>query len=132
MFWKKRQPHTDRLIHETPDKRDAYRYPFALARRPVIEFRNKRVELIDISAGGVSFKDPGFKAADRDRITLHLEDEEIRFKYTLCIVIKILSIDRHKICHCVFETLDGEQTEAVHRFLLLKQKKDLREGRYSR
>ncbi|ACN15953.1 hypothetical protein HRM2_28650 [Desulforapulum autotrophicum HRM2] len=132
MFWKKRRPHTDMLIHETPDKRDTFRYTFALPRPPVIQFLNTTVELIDISAGGVSFKNHGFNPGDRDRITLHLGDEEIRFKYKLCIVIVIVSIDAHKICHCLFEAPDVDQTEAIHRFLLLKQKKDIRESLHPR
>ena len=113
------------LIHETPDKREAFRYLFVRPGPPVIVFCGRPVELIDISAGGVSFNDQGFTPGDSDRITLHLEDGEIRFNYTLCIVIEILSIDQNKICHCLFKAPDAQQTEAIHRFLLLKQKKDL-------
>ncbi|MDY0220785.1 MAG: PilZ domain-containing protein [Desulfobacterium sp.] len=133
MFWKKKQSRTDTLIHDTGDKesqdqRDAFRYTFTSSHTLGMRFCNKDVELIDISAGGLSFKDNGFNQGDRDRVSLLLWDGGLPFEYLLSIEILILSIDGSKICHCRFEDPEKDQTEAIHRFLLIKQKKD-RQGR---
>lgn len=131
MFWKKKQPRNDTFIHdngkkELQSRRGYFRYRFYWPHTPGIRFCNKDVELFDISAGGLSFKDDGFAKGDRDRISLLLSDEEHPFEYHLFIEIQILSIDAEKICHCTFEDPEKEQTEAIHRFLLIKQKKDRR------
>ena len=79
---------------------------------------------MDISAGGLSFMDNGFTKGDRDKVSLLLSDEDQPFRYLLSIEIRILSIDEDKICHCTFENPEKDQTEAIHSFLLIKQKKD--------
>jgi hypothetical protein len=130
LFWKKKQPRNETFIHdngknEIQSRRGFFRYKFSGSHNLEIRFLNKDVELVDMSAGGLSFRDNGFAKGDRDKISLPLRDKDRPFEYLLYIEIEILSIDAEEICHCTFENPEKEQTEAIHRFLLIKQKKDL-------
>ncbi len=117
------------IIHETENKRETFRYNPTPHDTLTIDFMGKSMDLIDISAGGVSFKDQGFAKGERDKITLDLRDPDLRMGQILSIAIRILDIDARSICHCIFETPSEEQTEAVHRFLLVKQKKEIKRNR---
>ncbi|MBI9092135.1 MAG: PilZ domain-containing protein [Desulfobacterium sp.] len=113
------------IIHETENKREAFRYNPTPPDALTIHFMGKSMDLLDISAGGVSFKNQGFAKGERDRITLALRDPDLKPGQILSIVIKILDIDAQDICHCIVEDPNEEQTEAIHRFLLVKQKKEI-------
>lgn len=117
------------IIHDTENKREAFRYNPAPPDTLTIRFMGKSMDFIDISAGGVSFKDQGFTRGERDRITLALQDPDLKPNQILSIVIQILDIDARNICHCIFETPSEDQTEAIHRFLLVKQKKEIKRNR---
>ncbi len=117
------------IIHETENKRAAFRFNPMPPDTLTIRFMGESIDLIDISAGGVSFENQGFAKGDRDRITLALRDPDLRPNQILSIVIKVLAIDAQDICHCVVEDPSEEQTEAIHRFLLVKQKKEIKQNR---
>jgi len=115
------------LIHNTENKREAFRYHPLSPNSLTVNFLGKNLPLIDISAGGVSFKNQGFIKGNRDLITLVLEDSELKPNHLLSIAIRIIHIDTENICHCLFENPLNDQKEAIHHFLLVKQKKEIRQ-----
>ncbi|WP_022668892.1 PilZ domain-containing protein [Desulfospira joergensenii] len=108
------------------DKREAFRYIFSRENRPSLSFLGKSVKLINISAGGLAFENNGFSIDDQDRIHLNLDIPDAKKKFVLTAMARISHIDRESICRCIFEDLDREQEEEIHRYVLEKQKKDLR------
>jgi len=115
------------LIHKTENKREAFRYHPVPSNNLTVNFLGKELPLIDISAGGVSFRNHGFIKGNRDLITLVLQDSDLKPNHLLSIAIRIIHIDAENICHCLFENPLDDQKEAIHHFLLVKQKKDLRQ-----
>ncbi|MCP4117640.1 MAG: PilZ domain-containing protein [Desulfobacteraceae bacterium] len=115
------------IIYETDNKREAFRYTPAPPDTMTIDFLDKSIDLIDISAGGVSFRDQGFAKGEQDKISLDLRDTDLKQSHVFSIAIRILDIDALEICHCIFENPSEEQVEAIHRFLLVKQKKEIQQ-----
>ena len=117
------------IIYETDNKREAFRYNPTPPNTLAIDFLGKSIDLIDISAGGVSFKDRGFAKGEGDKISLDLREPDLKRSRIISIAIKILDIDAREICHCIFENPSEDQVEEIHRFLLIKQKKEIQRNK---
>ena len=124
MFWKKTKPATDNIIHESEDKRTSFRYQFKDDQGIEIQFKTKRVRLLNISAGGMAFKNNGFKQFDYDFIKFTLEIPNFNGDNTFFAGLRILTISPEEICHCIFEQCSLDQHELIHRFVLEMQKND--------
>ncbi|MFH2057869.1 MAG: PilZ domain-containing protein [Pseudomonadota bacterium] len=123
MFWKKKKPATDTIIHESEDKRTSYRYQFKDDQGIEIQFKTKKVRLLNISAGGMAFKNNGFEQFDYDFIKFTLDIPNFTGNNTFFAGLRILSISPEEICHCIFEQCSLDQHELIHRFVLEMQKK---------
>ena len=109
------------------DKREAYRYIFRDGRRPYLTFLGKSTHLMNISAGGMAFKNNDFSLGDTDRIRLSLEDTSNPGETSILDTqTRIFHISRDGICHCSFEDLAPDQAERIHKYVLEMQKKDLK------
>ena len=127
MFWKKKKTtikKTD-ISHETRDKRKAYRYEFNDSQRLQIQFKDKPIQILNISAGGVAFKNNGFAQLDFDFIKITLDIPNFNGDTTFYAGLRILNIDAEDICHCIFEECALEQHELIHKYVLEMQKRDL-------
>ena len=124
MFWKKTKPATDNIIHESEDKRTSFRYQFKDDQGIEIQFKTKRVRLLTLSAGGMAFKNNGFKQFDYDFIKFTLEIPNFNGDNTFFAGLRILTISPEEICHCIFEQCSLDQHELIHRFVLEMQKND--------
>ena len=125
MFWKKKNPGTDILYYESNDPRESYRYHFKTGHGFQIEFKEKKVWLLNISAEGVAFNNLGFQKFDTDAIKFTLDIPNFNGNSTFSARLKILKIDENDICHCVFEQCPLEQQEMIHKYVLEMQKDDL-------
>ncbi len=126
MFWKKKKPEDDSFTHESSDKRNTYRYQFKENQKLEIQFQGKTVRLIDISAGGMAFKNNGFKPLDFDFIKFRLDIPDFNRDNTFFAGLRIINIDETDICHCLFEQCSLDQHELIHKYVLEMQKIELR------
>lgn len=125
MFWKKKGPITDAIKGVSPDKRESFRYSFKTDRALEITFKGKKVGVINISSGGISFGNADFRPLDFDHIRLRLDIPHFTGNTSFSAGLRILKIDEDNICHCIFEQCSLEQHELLHKYVLEMQKHDL-------
>mgnify|MGYP002725630250 CR=1 FL=1 len=125
MFWKKKKPETDEIIHSSEDQRVTYRYHFKNGQGFKIKFKEKVVTIINISAGGLSFINNDFQQFDFDSIKFTIDIPNFRGESTFSAGLRILRIDKDEVCHCIFEQCQLEQYELIHKYVLEMQKNDL-------
>ncbi len=125
MFWKKKKPVTDTIIYESGDKRQAYRYEFKPEQQLEVEFKGRTVRVINISAGGMAFKNNGFQQFDADFIKFDLDIPNFSGNTTFFAGLRILKISENDTCHCIFEQCSLDQHELIHKYVLEMQKHDL-------
>ncbi len=119
MFWKEKQDNSELFSFESNDRRLAYRVsPHANA--PIVfEFGGEKVQVVNIGAGGLAFKNKGFKRGDTQTIELLLPCQNI----TLAPILKINTVDDQNVCHCQFREIGEDEVEAIHQYVLDRQKK---------
>lgn len=125
MFWKKKKPHTDEFSSDSTDQRESFRYHFKDGQGFQVEFNGKKVWVLNISAGGISFKNKGFEQFDFDQVKISLDIPDFIGDTTFSAGVRILRVDEQGICHCIFEQCSLEQHELIHKYVLEKQKNDL-------
>ena len=119
MFWKKKNKQ-DKL--KAPDEaRQAYRVTPDPDNPLFLNMGGKSLEILEISSSGLAFKNQGFKAE-----TSHMIDFVLPTGGAIKTRIKILRIDEEDICRCNFVNLDIESEDALHHYVLVRQKDDLR------
>lgn len=121
MFWNKKEE--KKSFIKVPDEtRGAFRV-FPTKEEPIkVKFGGKVVHIVDISSGGLSFKDDGFKegAVEKVRFVLPGVDAEIRVK------LKIVKIIVQKgICACQFVKHSLDVEDAISEYALYRQKQDM-------
>ncbi|THB81398.1 MAG: PilZ domain-containing protein [Desulfobacteraceae bacterium] len=127
MFWKKKKHSDTELILDSGNKRDAYRYTFNPHEALELQFKGRTIRLINISAMGFAFKHTEFRKNDSDQVRFELPIPNYPGVSELSVRVRILSIDSHSICRCVFENCTAAQQDLIHKYLLEMQKKDLRQ-----
>ncbi len=133
MFWKK-QTENEKLFldFQSSNQRNAFRYKHGEKNGPEIVFPGKKLQLLDISASGVSFKAENFFAGTIEDVQLDLNDSETQKMPVLSLKIKILSKDNETgVCHCCFENITEEQEELIHQYVLNKQKAAIKKKKKS-
>ncbi|MCF6247748.1 MAG: hypothetical protein L3J69_10340 [Desulfobacula sp.] len=125
MFWKKKIAVNETINHPSEDKRESYRYQFAEGQGFSIYFKEKKIKVLNISAGGIAFENKGFLQFDFDFIKFKLNIPNFSGDSTFFAGLRILKIDKSQICHCILEQCPLEQHELIHKFVLEKQKNDL-------
>lgn len=111
------------IEYDTDSRREAFRYT-SLDGQPIfmMEFSGKSVSVLDISAGGLSFNGAGFKVGQIDRVILPIQP-------VLALDLKVVQIDENDVCHALFESITEAEGDILHRFVLERQKQDLRNGK---
>jgi len=126
LFWKKPKPAIDNNDPlETKDQREAFRYIFKGDRSLAMDFKGKPVRVINISAGGMAFRDEGFTRYDADQIHLHFDIPNYRGETLFSAQLRILDISNQGICHSIFENCTIQEYEIIHKYVLEMQKKDM-------
>ncbi len=118
MFWKEKQDNSEIFFFESNDRRSAYRVS-PHANTPIaFEFGGEKVQVVNIGAGGLAFKNKGFKSGDTQTIELLLPHRNV----TLAPILKINTIDDQNVCHCQFREIGEDEVELIHRYVLKMQK----------
>ena len=125
MFWKKKKPVTDTIVPDSDDQRESYRYEFEEGQGFEMIFQGKTVTVLNISAGGLAFKNSGFKQFDTDFVKFTLDIPNFTGNTDFYAGLRILNISENDICHCIFEQCSLDQHELIHKYVLEMQKNDL-------
>lgn len=79
--------------------------------------------VVDISSGGLSFKNIDFSVGDIFPVDFNLPYGIGRIETS----IEILKVDKNDFCRCRFGDLTDEQEDVIHRYVLIRQKEQLEE-----
>lgn len=130
MFWKKTKIHNPDILPDilldASNHREAFRYEFKPHDTLSIQFLDRTVQLVNISAGGIAFMNSGFIKNQADLVEFDLDIPNYPGNSDIVTKIRILDIDDHNICHCVFEDCSAIQQEIIHKYLLEMQKIELK------
>ena len=118
MFWKEKQNNSKMFSLESNDRRFFYRV-FPPVKAPMVfEFGGEKVQMINICADGLAFKNKGFKSGDTQTIELLLPYQNV----TLAPVLEVETIDDQNVCHCLFREIGEDEVEVIHHYVLKRQK----------
>ncbi len=118
MFWKEKRNNSEMFSFESNDRRSSYRVSPSANAPIAFEFGGEKVQVLNIGAGGLAFKNKGFKSGDTQAIELLLPHQNV----TLTPVLEINTIDDQNICHCNFSAVGEDEVELIHQYVLNRQK----------
>ncbi len=122
MFWKKSKPEEPMYNIELDERRSSYRvcpnekYPVYL------ELNGVSVNVIDIGAGGLAFRNTNLKEENNFHVSIGLTGR----KALLNVDVHILRIDSRDICHCCFTKISDHDVESIHLYMLKVQKEEIK------
>jgi hypothetical protein len=119
LFWKKKIKQDEKL-KAPKEARQAYRVSPDTENPLLLSLEGQSLEILEISSGGLAFKNKGFKAENTYKVDFVLPTGGAIRTH-----IKILRIDEEEICRCNFVNLDMKSENALHRYVLVRQKDDL-------
>lgn len=120
MFWKKKIKQ-EKKIEAPEEARQSYRVTPDPENPLFLDLEGNSLEIVEISSGGLAFKNQGLKEGSS-----HTIDFVLPTGSAIKTRIKILRIDEKNICRCNFVNLDVESEDSLHRYVLVRQKDDLR------
>jgi len=118
LFWKEKQNDSEIFSFESNDRRLAYRVSPHSNAPIVFEFGGEKVQVVNISAGGLAFKNRGFKSGDTQTIELLLPYQNV----TLSPILGINTIDDQNVCRCQFREIGEDEVELIQQYVLKRQK----------
>jgi len=128
LFWKEKQNNSEIFSFESNDRRSSYRV-LPPANAPIVfKFGGEKVQMVNISAGGLAFKNKGFKSGDTQTIELLLPYQNV----TLAPILEINTIDDQNVCHCRFREIGEDEVEAIHKYVLKRQKEVMQSQKASK
>lgn len=122
MFWKRKLNSSEMFTLETNNRRSSFRVSPNEEAPILIKFGNKEVRVINIGAGGLAIENMGFVKGDSHLTNFKIPGQDT----TISVVLKITGICQQNICHCCFIDIQEEDVEAIHKYMLARQKEDLR------
>ena len=123
MFWKKKTKETSKKLFKNPTTtRGAFRVYPSKENPILLKIGSTPLSASDISASGVSFPNQDFKLGEKYSMELTLPNDEIMKLET-----EILKIDEKNICRCKIIGLNPDQEDAIHYYILARQKEELAE-----
>jgi len=126
LFWKKPKQTIDtRDPLEAENQRESFRYVFKGEFHLSMNFKEKPVQVINISAGGMAFRDEGFAQYDVDQIDLLFDIPNYRGEPRFSARLRILNISDQGVCHSIFENCTIPEYEIIHKYVLEMQKKEM-------
>ncbi|MDC0946513.1 PilZ domain-containing protein [Nitrospinaceae bacterium] len=125
MFWKKKTKDKDtsnKLFKNPTATRGAFRVYPSKEKPILLKIGSTPLSALDISASGVSFSNKDFKLGEKYSMELTLPNDQ-----TMELETEILKIDEKNICRCKIMGLNPEQEDAIHYYILARQKEELAE-----
>ena len=122
MFWKKKSEEPRKMFKVPEQSRGAFRIAPDPNEPIVLKVGGgTEVNVLDISSGGLSFKNVNFKVD-----TLYDANFSLPNGVAIKTKIKILRITDNQVCPAVFIDLNPEWEDEIHRYVLIRQKEDLK------
>ncbi len=118
MFWKKKTSKKNLLDYDFNSRRETFRLQSEAMGPAVAIYNDILVEMVDISAGGISFALEKCKKGDSGTIQLELPGHIIQ---SISLSVEILRVSENKLCHCRFTDIDEETEEMIHQYILFRQ-----------
>ena len=125
MFWKSERNNSDMFSYETDDRRASFRVYPSEDEPIVFRFGEKEIRVIDIGAGGLSFKNNDFTGKNTHPVNFGLPGQNSKISTTL----EVIKIDQKNICHCRFKGIQEDAVEKIHQYVLTRQKAFIRANR---
>ncbi len=120
MFWKKKNK-PEKKLKAPEEARQAYRIAPDPENPLFLNVEGNSLEIVEISSSGLAFKNQGLEAG-----STYTVDFVLPTGGSIQTRIKILRIDEEGICRCHFIDLDVQSEDSLHRYVLVRQKDDLR------
>lgn len=129
MFWKKKP--TDDLSIELPEadddtleRRESFRIS-TTSDDVLVRIGEQDCRVVNISAGGLALKASGLREGYKYSIRLQLPDASPAIHTEL----EVISITRRGVCRCKFLQLSALSRNAIHRYILSREKAQIRTSR---
>ncbi len=128
MFWKKKntedESQTKSKLFKVPasDQRQSFRVSPNPLEPIVVQIGDRKFKIIEISSGGISLKNDGLKPKTVDQAALQSPIIDLKTLVNL----NILRDNHDGMCLCAFVNLDAKTEDDVHRYVLARQKEELR------
>jgi len=122
LFWKKKNKKSP-LFVAPEDPRGAFRVKPHPDYPVIVTVEGTSFVVEDISSGGISFKNRGYKLNQVYDALLALPHSDTEF----FLILKIIRIGDGDICHCSFVAPDPKIEDDIHYYVLLRQKQELSE-----
>jgi len=133
LFWKKKVSSEEKpkkkkkkkkiLVKATEETRQSFRVAPSPNEPIRFRFSGKEVSALDISSGGLSFKNNHFAKGSAEEVSFTLPGSsvEIRVKLNLLNII-----EAKNMCCCQFQDLDPDYEDAIDSYALERQKEKLK------
>ncbi|MEK9629815.1 MAG: PilZ domain-containing protein [Nitrospinota bacterium] len=127
MFWKKKSKDTGKKLFKNPtETRGAFRVYPSKENPIILKVGTTALKAVDISAGGISFDNKGFKLGAKYPMEITLPKGKGNFKVST----EILKIDDKNVCRCKIVGLDPDQEDSIHSYILECQKEEIAQKKY--
>ncbi len=121
MFWKKKKNESTLFVHESYDRRSAFRFTPPEKNPVSLRFQEKSLSVTDISAAGLSIDIPDVETGTRISGDIILPNRH------LPVTLEIIRIDPPHHCSCAFVDLAPEDAEAIHHYIWITQRRERNE-----
>lgn len=124
MFWKKKNKKDEKSlrIHQVPDDpRQAFRVVPDPEEPINLDVGGKSVTVTEISSNGLAFLNEGFSGNEVFKVKIFLPKIFTEISASL----EILRVDSEGVCVCLLKDMDANAEDAIHHYVLLRQKDDL-------
>ena len=123
LFPKKERKDSELFQFESTERRQWFRVQPSAILPIMLRFGEEEVEVYDIGAAGLSFKNEHFSIGETRASRIDLPE----LAPTIHTVLKILTIDEKDICHCKIKKIQESAVERIHQYVLKRQKEILQE-----
>lgn len=133
MFWKKKEPDELNVELEEPsdtpaDRRESFRIGADPENPVIVTIGELEYPVCNLSAGGLAIRARGLQAGKKYSIRLQLPDGSP----VILTEIGVIHVSPQKLCRCKFLHLSLVSRDSLHRYILSREKEQIRTTRMRR
>jgi len=118
LFWKRNKTDSEIFSLTLNDRRSSFRVNPSASAPIIFDIKGHKARVVNISAGGLAFKCKRFTDGDSLAIEFLLPYLDV----SVAPILEIKKIDKQNICHCSFKEIGEDEVEAIHQYVLQRQK----------
>jgi len=123
LFWKKNKEKEKKMFKTPSEVRGSFRVYPSEENPILLKVGDAKLKAVDISAGGISFNNKDFELGASYPMQIILPKNKGNFT----VETEILKIDEKNVCRCKIVGLSDEQEDAIHGYILARQKEEIAE-----